>query len=347
VSHTPTTAGSSLTRRVVVADRGDAGVRLDRVLLRRLADVPGLSRTRAQRWIEAGQVRVAGRGVTRVAARVAAGDEIAVIFPAPPPRRRPQPEPGVLDVIHQDERLLAIDKPAGQVVHPAHRHAAGTLLNVLLHHARTDGWIPRLLHRLDRHTSGVLLVTRSAEAHRALARAWSTPAVRKHYLAICLGRPPRVRGDIRLPLARDPIDGRRVIVAPAGGREAVTRYEVMARSRPPHAGLSLVRCELLTGRTHQIRVHLAEVGCPVAGDGVYGARRRAPDLNPRLGTLVAALRRHALHAWRVALRLPGEPSLDIVAPLPADLRELLAGAGIDPGVVEAAAARLSHEGMVR
>ena len=322
-------AGAGMVRRVLQADRGDAGVRLDRVLLRRLADVPSLSRTRIQRWIEAGQVTVGGRRPARVSARVAAGDEIAVTLPASPPPRRPAPEPGRLDVLFEDAAWLALDKPAGVVVHPAYRHAAGTLLNVVLARAADEGWMPRLVHRLDKQTSGVLLVAKTADAHRALAQAWATGAVRKHYLAITWGAPPRPRGEIRLPLGRDPLDRRRVTVAATGGRDSRTRYEVVARSRGLRAGLSLVHCELLTGRMHQVRVHLAAAGCPIVGDRVYGPARPPHLADARLAEASAALPRHALHAWRLALTLNPGPRRTLEAPVPADLRPLLEAAGID------------------
>lgn len=318
-----------LVRRVIVADRGDAGVRLDRVLLRRLADVPRLSRTLVQKWTAAGQVAVNGRIVRRVAARVPGGGEIAVWCPAPAPRARPAPEHVPLAVLYEDDQLLAIDKPAGMVVHPSYRHAQGTLLNAVLGRAVPAGWTPRLVHRLDKQTSGVLLVARSPEAHRAVTRAWSTDAVRKHYLALVWGAPPKPRGEIRLALGRDPLDRRRVIVARAGGRDSRTRYEVIARSRGTRAGLAVVRCELLTGRMHQIRVHLAALGCPVIGDRVYGRARPPTAADPRLAALAAAMSRHALHAWRIELRLPARPPRAIVAPMPSDLRALLSSAGLD------------------
>jgi 23S rRNA pseudouridine1911/1915/1917 synthase len=322
-------AVDGLSRRVIVADRGDAGVRLDRVLLRRLAGLPRLSRTQVQRWIVGGRVTVGARCVSRVAARVAVGDEIEVCFPTPAARARPAPEARPLTVLHEDDDLLVVDKPAGVVVHPSYRHASGTLLNALLGRAVPDGWTPRLAHRLDRQTSGVLVVAKHLEAHRALVRAWPTRAVRKHYLAIVIGKPPRPRGVIQLPLGRDPLDRRRVAVVHAGGRESVTRYQVLASSRGLRAGVSLVACELLTGRMHQVRVHLAAVGCPVVGDGAYGRSRLPRAADPRLAADVTALPRHALHAWRVDLRLPQRPAACFSAPLPPDLRRLLASAGLD------------------
>lgn len=320
---------ADLQRRVIVADRGDAGVRLDRVLLRRLADLPRLSRTQVQRWIELGQVTVGSRPVRRVAARVADGAEIEVLFPAPPRRERPAAEPRPLAVLHEDDDLLVVEKPAGLVVHPSYRHPAGTLLNAVLGRAEASGWTPRLVHRLDRHTSGVLIVAKHLAAHRALSRAWSTASVRKHYLAIVWGRPPKKRGEVRLPLGRDPIDRRRVAVVARGGRESLTRYVLLGSSRGLRSGVSLLACELVTGRMHQVRVHMAALGCPIVGDATYGPRLAPRVADPRLASEAGALTRHALHAWRVELRMPDHRPLAVTAPLPAELRHLLATAGLD------------------
>ena len=191
-------------------------------------------------------------------------------------------------------------------------------------------WTPRLVHRLDRQTSGVLLVAKDAGAHRALAAAWRTREVRKTYLAVVWGRPARRRGEIRLKLDRDPVDTRRVLASETRGRDSVTRYALVATSRGTRAGLSLVECELLTGRMHQIRVHLAALGLPIVGDRVYGPKRLAPSVDSRLAKVAGELQRHALHAWRLRAPHPaGGATLDVCAPVPADLRDLLAAAGID------------------
>lgn len=321
-----------LSQRTLAADRGDAGVRLDRVLQRHLADVPGMSRTRVQHWIAAGAVRVGERVVRRVSARVAHGDTVTVLFAAPAPRARPQPEAGALSVLYEDEDVLVLDKPPHLVVHPSYKHPGGTVLNALLGRSRDEGggWTPRLVHRLDKQTSGVLVVARHPGAHERLVRAWHTRLVEKSYLAIVIGRPPKRRGEVRWRLARDPVDPRRVVASPTRGRESLTRYEVLAVSRGLRSGLALLRCELATGRMHQIRVHLASVGCPIAGDRVYGERRSSAVTDPRLLSAVAAMPRHALHAWRIQVRERAlGPALSFVAPLPADMRQLLDAAGID------------------
>jgi 23S rRNA pseudouridine1911/1915/1917 synthase len=314
------------------ADRGDAGRRLDHVLARHLADRPDASRTRIQQWIRAGEVTVDGRGVSRVAARVPPGAEVAVRLPPLRQKRRPEGEPIPLDILFEDGHLLAVNKPAGLVVHPSFGHASGTLMNALLWHARSwPGSRPSLVHRLDKHTSGVLLVAKSPEVHASLTRASAARGIEKHYLAVVLGRVPRARGEITLGLTRDPHDRRRVIASPHAGRPSLTRYERIARSRVQRPGLTLLRCTLLTGRMHQIRVHLAASGWPIVGDPVYGPARVPTFDNARLTALVRGFSRQALHAWRLAFVHPvtGTP-VEIVAPVPADMAGLIA-AGFGSG----------------
>jgi 23S rRNA pseudouridine1911/1915/1917 synthase len=337
---------ASATRRLL-ADRGDAGQRVDRVLLRHLADVPGISRTRVQRWIADGRVRLAGRPPAKASARVLLGEALEVDLPPVLARSLPQPEALHLDVLHDDPLVMAVDKPPGLVAHPAFKHPGGTLLNALLWRGRTDPvpWTPRLVHRLDRQTSGVLLVAKTTDAHRALATVWRTKAVGKTYLAVVWGRPQKRHGQIRLRLDRDPIDVRRVIASETRGRESLTRYELIATSRGARAGVSLLACELVTGRTHQIRVHLAAIGLPIVGDGVYGRRRLAAALDARLAAVAGALPRQALHAWRLQVPHPdGTTLLDVEAPVPDDLRALLIAAGIDTDAALTRHARAARGG---
>ena len=332
-----------VTRRIV-ADRGDSGERIDRVLLRRLGGEPGVSRTRIQRWIDQGRVRVAGRVPAKPSARVAFGEAVEVDLPPVAPRATPSPEALDLAILHDDSQVLAVDKPAGLVAHPAYKHASGTLLNAVLWRAREEGgiWTPRLVHRLDKHTSGVLVVAKSAEAHAVLLRAWRSHAFTKRYLAVVIGRPPRRRGEIRLKLDRDPFDRRRVVASPTRGRDCLTRYELITTSRGARAGLSLLCCELVTGRMHQLRVHLSAVGLPIVGDQVYGAARVPLAIDARLSKAVRSFPRQALHAWRVRGPHPEAPgTLDLCAPLPDDMRELLDVAGVDADVVLRRHARLT------
>jgi 23S rRNA pseudouridine1911/1915/1917 synthase len=307
------------------ADRGDAGRRLDHVLARHLADRPDASRTRIQQWIRGGEVSVNGRVVARVAARVPAGAEIATRLPPPPLKRRPEGEAIPLDILFEDDHLLAVNKPPGLVVHPSFGHASGTLFNALLWHARTwPGGRPGLVHRLDRFTSGVLLVAKSPAVHAALARASASRRIEKQYLAVVVGHVPRARGEISLGLTRDPHHRRRVVASAHAGRPSLTRFERLARSTGSREGLTLLRCTLLTGRMHQIRVHLAASGWPIVGDLVYGPARVPTFQDAHLGTVVRTFGRQALHAARLAFLHPATgAATEIVAPAPADLAGLI------------------------
>jgi 23S rRNA pseudouridine1911/1915/1917 synthase len=223
--------------------------------------------------------------------------------------RRPPPEPEALaiSILYEDESLIAIDKVPGMVVHPTYRNWSGTLLNALLWHVRNrPGSTPSIVTRLDKDTSGVVLIALTPELHTQVQREAAAGRVRKEYLAVVRGTPAPPRGEIALPLARSLEDRRRVVVTPHG-QHSHTRYQVLAACN----GYALLRCELLTGRTHQIRVHLAAQGWPIVGDRVYGAP----------GAEVA---RQALHAWKVALPHPvtKEP-LEIEAAVPPDLQRLI------------------------
>jgi 23S rRNA pseudouridine1911/1915/1917 synthase len=291
-----------------IADRGDSRLRLDQVLARRVTSVTHMSRSVAQKWIDGGAVMVDGRAARRSSDRVREHSTISVAFPPDTVLRSvPGPEPGSLDILYEDDTLIAINKPPGVVVHPSYKQLSGTLLNTVLWHVRErNGARPGILTRLDKDTSGVVVIAFAEGAHAAMQRDAAAGRIRKEYLAIVHGSPRPAAGVIREPLGRDPSDRRRVVVAP-GGAPSETRYEVM-RSLP--GGFSLVRCELVTGRTHQIRVHLSTRGWPIAGDRVYGGGSDA-------------IARHALHAWRVALRHPvtHEP-LAIEAPLPQDFSRI-------------------------
>jgi 23S rRNA pseudouridine1911/1915/1917 synthase len=282
------------------ADRGDARLRLDQVLVRRVVEIARMSRARAQAWIDSGNVLVDGAPARRPAARVRAGARIEIMLPASAQRRAvPQPEDGDLRILYEDHHLLAIDKPAGTVVHPSFKQAGGTLLNAVLGYLRDrTGVVPGIVTRLDKETSGVVVVALTSGVHAAVQRL----AVSKEYLAVVAGRPRPATGLIELPLGRDARDRRRIAVVD-GGIAAMTRYEVVSTC----GDVSLVRCELLTGRTHQIRVHLAARGWPILGDRVYGR----PD--PRIA-------RAALHAWRVRLRHPvTDENIELIARLPSDI----------------------------
>ena len=290
------------------ADRGDARLRLDQVLVRRGQDAIRLSRHVAQRWIQSGAVTVAGRLVRRCSAGVAEGAEVVVTLPDTARRRtRPVAESGDLDLLYEDAAILALNKPAGVVVHPTYKTTSGTLLNRLLWHFRDQPQVqPSILTRLDKGTSGLVLVALRPEIHAAIQRHAAAQRVRKEYLGVVAGVPVPPAGAITLALARDPDDRRRVI-AVASGAVAHTAYEVVASG----GGTSAVRCELVTGRTHQIRVHLAAMGWPLLGDATYGV--------PHTG-----LTRQALHAQRITLPHPlTGASVQIDAPLADDIARVL------------------------
>jgi 23S rRNA pseudouridine1911/1915/1917 synthase len=302
--------------RVIGVDRGDHGMRVDRVLLRHLRDEKGISRNRIQKWIDAGDVRINGTAPRRAAWRVQPGDDLRVRVAGLPTRQSPQPESIELDILYEDDDLLAVNKPAGLVVHPSFKNASGTLINGLLSYARTwpTGSTPALLGRLDKLTSGLIIVTKRAQIHSMLQRAMAARRVDKDYLAIVRGKVSPARGTIDLSLDRDPWDRRRVTVTDRGGQPSVTRYERVAASK----GFAMVRCRLITGRTHQIRVHLAARGWPIVGDATYGDSAGEP-----------AFPRQALHSWRTAFRHPRtNRELVIEAPLPADMRELARSLGV-------------------
>jgi 23S rRNA pseudouridine1911/1915/1917 synthase len=303
-------------------DRGDIGVRVDRVLLRHLQHIPGVTRNRLQRLLAAGAVSVDGRVVTRAAARMPAGATLTIELPERTARATPAAERLPVDVRFEDEDLLIAHKPAGQVSHPAFRNASGTLLNALLGYA-AGRWTPSLVGRLDKDTSGLVLVAKRREVQTALQRLGDANKVTKEYLAIVLGKPP-ARGSIDLALDRDPWDARRVVVRDRGGVPSVTEFQrVRSVSVGPDEWLSVVRCRLITGRTHQIRVHLAARGWPIVGDRIYGTARPR-NQRPGLPTAVAQMRRQALHAWRLAFEHPRSGAdIDIHADMPADMESLV------------------------
>jgi 23S rRNA pseudouridine1911/1915/1917 synthase len=326
----------TLTPRILTADRGDAGRRLDLMLRRHLTGVGAASRTRVQRWIENGQVTVNGSLVRRVATRAALGDVVAVVLPASDEgtRRRVMAAEDVrLDILHEDDHLLALDKPAGLVVHPGYKHTEGTVMNALLWHARAwpSGQRPSLVGRLDKLTSGIVIVAKTAAVHAALQRELASSASEKDYLAVVYGRVNVARGEIGLRLGRDRGDRRRVVASATIGAPSLTRFERLGRVAAPRAGLSLLRCRLATGRTHQIRVHLAARGWPLVGDPTYGEPRWAQITDPTLAARLRVFPRQALHAWRVTVVHPvTRERLRLEAPVPPDIEALLEASGLIP-----------------
>jgi len=321
------------TTRVLTADRGDAGRRLDLVLRRHLTDVASATRTRVQGWIEAGLVTVNGAPVRRTSARAALGDVVSIALPDVPRPPGMRAEAADLSVLYEDQAILAVDKPAGVVVHPGYRHTTGTLMNALLWRART--WPapqrPSLVGRLDRLTSGVVIVAKTADVHATLQRTMASADAEKDYLAVVYGRVAPPRGRIDLPLGRSRADRRRV-VAGGSGAPSRTHYERLARVAAPGVGLSLMRCRLTTGRMHQIRVHLAARGWPIVGDPEYGAPRWRGIADPVLAAALRDFPRQALHAWHVAFTHPvTHARIDVEAPIPDDMRDLIRSAALDRG----------------
>ena len=291
--------------------------RLDKVVLARH---PDFSRSRVEGLVKAGYVTVNGVVAAKAGQKVSDDDEIVVEIPPPVPAI-PEPEDIPLDVVFEDDDLIVVNKPAGLVVHPAPGHYTGTLVNALLHHCPNLSGIggvarPGIVHRLDQETSGVLVVAKSQAAMDGLVKAFASHAnLEKTYLAICHGRPRLDAGRIENLIGRHPVDRKRMAIVERNGKRAVTNWQIAEATfhlRPQNENLSLVKCVIETGRTHQIRVHMASLGCPVIGDKTYGK----PALDKRLDPVPA---RQMLHAWRLTLWHPVKnEKMTFEAPLPAD-----------------------------
>lgn len=295
--------------------------RLDVVVARLAAE---LSRSRAAGLIRDGAVLVDGVIVSRPSARVPVGSAVRIDIP--------EPEPGEavaqdlpIRIVYEDADLVVVDKDAGMVVHPAPGHATGTLVNALLHHVEDLSGVggvqrPGIVHRLDRGTSGLLVVAKHDRAHRDLAEQFAEHSAGRRYLALCLGAPKQDAGTIRSLLARHPRDRLRFASGPRG-REAITHFRVRGRA----GTVSLIECRLETGRTHQVRVHLSEQHWPIVGDPLYG---------PKPVRLPATLRgridpeRPLLHAWQLQFRHPDGRELSFVAPPPRDFVDALEAVGL-------------------
>lgn len=315
-----------------------AGQRLDQWLAGKLA--PGLSRGRVQALIKQGVVRVGGQVADAARRKLAPGERVEVELPEPEPAA-PQGEAIPLDILYEDDALIVVNKPAGLVVHPGAGNWTGTLVNALIHHCGESlsgiGGVrrPGIVHRLDKDTSGVIVVAKTDRAHRALSEAFAdhgrTGDLRRAYVALVWGAPVPAAGTIDAPLGRAADRLRRAVV-PAGredARHAVTHYSVLERfgrqgEKEPVA--SLVECRLETGRTHQIRVHMAHIGHPLLGDPDYGTafRTKANRLPEPLRDKVTAFPRQALHARLLEFRHPDTHlTMRFEAPLPGDMEGLV------------------------
>ncbi|OOG23642.1 23S rRNA pseudouridine(1911/1915/1917) synthase [Thioalkalivibrio denitrificans] len=293
-----------------------AGQRLDAALARMY---PDYSRSRIRQWIEAGWVRLDDR-IPRPRDAVRAGGQVEIRAQVEP-ASEDRPEDIPLSVVYEDDTLIVINKPPGLVVHPAAGNRAGTLVNALLHHAPELAALPRagIVHRLDKETSGLLVVARTLEAHTDLVRQLQARSVGRQYLALVHGVVV-AGGTVDAPVGRHPVDRKRMAVV-SGGKPAVTHYRVEARF-PAH---TLLRVSLETGRTHQIRVHMAHIHHPIVGDPVYGGRLKlAAGLSEAARDAIKGFRRQALHAARLELVHPKTgKNVAWEAPLPADVSRLL------------------------
>ncbi len=297
--------------------RLQAGKRQERLDLFLQAELPEYSRARLQTWIKEGRIRVDGKPAKpSLGLR---GGEVIEVEPAAPPPLKAAPEDLPLRILYEDEGVIAVDKPAGMVVHAGAGTHSGTMVNALLHHfgqlSRVGGDLrPGIVHRLDKLTSGVILVARTDQAHRALARQFSSRSVEKVYLALVHGRIEQETGRVDRPITRDPRRRTRMTARLEHGRSALTTFRVIER----FARATYLEVRISTGRTHQIRVHLSSIGYPVAGDTLYGA---PPRIEGQPG-----LERYFLHAHRIRFVSPANGHEVIVeAPLPGELGQWLDG----------------------
>ena len=285
--------------------------RLDKLLLERY---PDFSRSRIEGLVKAGFVTVNGVVAEKAGQKVSDADKIEVFVPPPVPAV-PEPEDIPLDVVFEDDDIIVVNKRPGMVVHPAPGHFTGTLVNALLHHCPCLSGIggtarPGIVHRLDQDTSGLVIVAKTQVAMDALAKAFSDhKSVEKTYLAVCRGRPRLDAGRIETLIGRHPVDRKRMAIVERNGKRAVTNWRVL----DVRNGLSVMECRIETGRTHQIRVHMASLGCPVVGDAVYGK----PSLDRRMDSPPS---RQMLHAWKLTLRHPvTREEISFTAPIPEDM----------------------------
>ena len=311
----------------IIADAFDAGQRLDTVVAVHIA---GCSRSLAANLIIRHHILVEDRP-RKPGYRVKPGDTIQGVIPAPV-QVEYAPEPIPLDILYQDNQIAVINKKPGVVVHPAPGHSSGTLVNALLYHCPDLGAIggeirPGIVHRLDKDTSGILVVAKNAETHEELARQFKAREVQKKYLTLVYGDVQPATGTIKLPIGRHPVDRKRMSTTTRRGREAETLWKVRRRL----AGITLLELNLKTGRTHQIRVHCAAIGHPVVGDPVYRPRKlfanlksMRTNLQPGVISVLKPISRQMLHAWQLGFTHPRTREyMTFEAPIPRDMEGLM------------------------
>ena len=301
------------------------GRRLDKYLQGRFSQ---LSRTAIQRLIKDARITVNGHAA-KPSYEMCGGDIIDMVIPAPPPPEL-VPEPIPLEIIHEDAQLIAINKQAGIICHPARQYQTGTIANALMHHSKSlsrgsDPWRPGIVHRLDKNTTGVMLIAKNDEAHWRLGLQFEHRTVQKTYLAIVHGAPSLDRDTIDAPIGVHPVVREKFAVMIRENkidvaRDAVTHYEVAERFR----GFSLIKLFPKTGRTHQLRVHMSHIGRPIVGDLMYGGRAVSEHDLTGAGSKDAIFEHQALHAWRIEFRHPiSESPMMIEAPFPAPFKRLV------------------------
>lgn len=300
-----------------------AGERLDRFLAESL---PELTRSQVKRLIDDGQVSIAGTTV-KAGLKLRGGEAVTINLPKPEPVEA-EPEAIPLDVLYEDPHLIVIDKPAHMVVHPAPGHRGGTLVNALLHHCRDLSGIggalrPGIVHRLDKDTSGVMVATKDDRTHRQLARQFKAHTIQRRYRALVHGLVQNQQGTIDRPIGRHPAQRLKMSSGARHGRRAVTHWQVLRRYDRDR--LTLLDLALETGRTHQIRVHLAEMNLPVVGDPLYGSANLARGLaDAGLRKLIEQLDRQFLHAWQLGFLHPESGAeMNFFAPLPGELQQVI------------------------
>ncbi len=299
------------------ASSEDAGVRLDRFLS---SKSPDISRTRLQRYIKEGRVLVNGTRVAVPRTRISEGDEVAVNVPAPRPLSL-EPQAITLDIVFEDQDIIVVNKPAGMVVHPGAGHESGTLVHALLHHCSDlegigDALRPGIVHRLDMDTSGLIIIAKNSMAHHSLISQFAERTTSKRYVAIVAGYLRDKSGTIDAPVGRHPVHRKKMAANVRNGREAVTHWKVLKELK----GASIIEARIVTGRTHQIRVHMASIGHPLLGDSLYGG----PAIVKLQGKSVNVARQ-MLHAAYLRVRHPGTgETVEWEVPLPPDMQAVLA-----------------------